>query len=121
MNLSISEEQLNALNQVLSQYSELAKIAFAQHDYAQAYQLVSEVLKIVPEHPIALSDLAIAELRLGHFEIAYQHFLQALEFSGDSVSINLYDGLTEACYFLNKPRDQKKIWTFSCTCTKKAS
>ena len=92
-----SQEQVDALNQVLVDFSQQARFAFDQHNYVLAHQLVTQVLNLVPNHPIALSDLAIAELRLGYYESAYQNFITALEASGDQVSINLYDGLTETC------------------------
>ena len=104
----VAAEKLETLNKILLDYSNQARQAFDQHNYDHAHQLVTEVLNIVPNHPIALSDLAIAEMRLGHYELAYEHFLQALEASGDDVSINLYDGLAEACFFVKKVRDQKK-------------
>ena len=103
-----SQEQVDALNQVLVDFSQQARFAFDQHNYVLAHQLVTQVLNLVPNHPIALSDLAIAELRLGYYESAYQNFITALEASGDQVSINLYDGLTETCYFLGKAKEQKK-------------
>lgn len=108
MNNGVPIEQLETLNKVLLDYSHQARSAFDRHDYVQATHLVREVLNIVPNHPIALSDLAIAVLRLGDYESAYQYFMQALEASGNNVSINLYDGLTEVCFYLKKVRDQKK-------------
>ena len=108
MNNVVSENELEHLNKILLDYSNQARQAFDKHDYVHARQLVSEVLNIVPHHPIALSDFAIAVLRLGDYESAYQYFMQALEASGDNVSINLYDGLTEACFYLKKVREQKK-------------
>ncbi len=66
---------------------------------------------MVPKHAGALSDLAYTELRLGRYNDAYQHYLQAIQASGANVNTNLYDGLTEVCHHLNKKRRNNQIWT----------
>lgn len=81
-----------------------------QHkDYAKAYQHVKQAVNLVPKHAGALSDLAYTELRLGRYNDAYQHYLQAIQASGANVNTNLYDGLTEVCHHLKKKKKQSNL------------
>lgn len=97
------------MNKILSQHFNAFKQAAAQGDYAKAYQHVKQAVSLVPKHPGALSDLAYTELRLGRYNEAYQHYLQAIQASGTNVNTNLYDGLTEVCHHLNKKKKQSNL------------
>ncbi|MCU4504551.1 tetratricopeptide repeat protein [Acinetobacter sp. WU_MDCI_Abxe161] len=97
------------MNKILNQHFNAFKQAAAQGNYAKAYQHVKQAVSLVPKHPGALSDLAYTELRLGRYNDAYQHYLQAIQASGANVNTNLYDGLTEVCHHLNKKEETMKF------------
>lgn len=92
----------------LQQTGDAFRAASARGDYAQAYELVKSVLQYVPQHPNANMDLAYTELRLQRFEQAYTHYLQAIQYFAGKVDTNLYDGLAETCYHLNKPDELQR-------------
>lgn len=97
------------MNKILNQHFNAFKQAAAKGDYAKAYQHVKQAVNLVPKHAGALSDLAYTELRLGRYNDAYQHYLQAIQASGANVNTNLYDGLTEVCHHLNKKKKQSNL------------
>ncbi len=97
------------MNKILNQHFNAFKQAAAQGDYAKAYQYVKQAVNLVPKHAGALSDLAYTELRLGRYNDAYQHYLQAIQASGANVNTNLYDGLTEVCHHLKKKKKQSNL------------
>ncbi len=97
------------MNKILNQHFNAFKQAAAKGDYAKAYQHVKQAVNLVPKHAGALSDLAYTELRLGRYNDAYQHYLQAIQASGAIVNTNLYDGLTEVCHHLNKKEETIKF------------
>lgn len=66
------------------------------------------MVKLVPDHAVVMMDLAFTELRLQRYEDAYDHYLQAIQLSPNTIDTNIYDGLAEVCYFLNKANDLKK-------------
>ena len=108
MNNVVSEEQLDELKNVLLSYTKQYRISFDQQDYLGAYQAVQNILKILPNNPIALCDLGIVESRLEQYEESYKHLLQAFNASDEELNIKLLDALTETCFFLKKIREQKK-------------
>lgn len=96
------------LQQFLQQTGQAFREATARGDYAQAHDLVKSVLRHVPQHPNANMDLAYTELRLQRYAEAYQHYHQAIQYFGAQVDTNLYDGLAEVCYYLNKPDELQR-------------
>ena len=100
----MGKKQVNPakLNQQLTQWGLEFRQLSAQGHYAGALLLVQKVLQLVPKHPNANMDLAYTELRLGRYADAYAHYHRAIEYFGAQVDTNLYDGLAEVCYYLNK-------------------
>ncbi|AXY55559.1 tetratricopeptide repeat protein [Acinetobacter chinensis] len=104
----IKKQNIEQLNKKLAQLSALFRQATAQKDYEAARKHVAEVLKYVPDHVVAMMDLAFTELRLERYEDAYRHYLKAISLSKARVDTNIYDGLTEVCYQLDKPDEVQK-------------
>lgn len=104
----INKKNVAQLNQKLNQISATFKVATAKGDFLIAHQAVSQVLKLVPNHVVAMMDLAFTELRLGRYEDAYTHYHQAIKLNPNVTDTNIYDGLAEVCHFLNKPEEVKK-------------
>ncbi|WP_089605916.1 tetratricopeptide repeat protein [Acinetobacter piscicola] len=104
----INKNNIAQLNQKLNQFSAQFKAATAQGNYLEAYQAVSQVVKLVPHHAVVMMDLAFTELRLQRYEDAYAHYQQAIQLNPNTIDTNIYDGLAEVCHFLNKPQELKK-------------
>lgn len=100
-----TSENINQINQKLNQIAKKIRIAFDQHNYALAKQLIlNHILKIAPNHPIALNDLAFAEYQLGDYQQAYDYLLEALNYSKTNVS-TIYDTLVSVCIALNRTEE----------------
>ncbi len=97
-----SPQNVQKINQQLQQLGHEFRVASARGDYQQAHKLVQKVLKIVPNHANAMMDLAYSELRLQRYHDAYVHYHQAIQLFAKQVDTNLYDGLAEVCFYLNK-------------------
>ena len=96
------EDPLTQLNQVLGKLSLQVRDLFERKQFQQAELIIQQVLSIVPNHPIALMNLATVNLRLQRYVEAYGLFQQAKSFMGDRIDPFVYCGLTESCHFLNK-------------------
>lgn len=101
----ITLEQVNAILQQLGQKS---KAAFKTKDYKAAQKYILRVLEIAPKQKIAWMDLATVTLRLSEYEQAYRYFQTCMQYMGNEVDTNVYDGMTEVCYWLEKYDEQLK-------------
>ena len=119
INRQINKKNVAQMNQKLNQLSAQFKAALAQGKYEDARQLVKQVLSLVPNHVIALMDLAFTELKLERYEEAYQHYHQAIKMSQNSIDTNIYDGLAEVCHYLGKT-EELKLYGARALNTKKA-
>ena len=97
------KRQINVkeLNQLLRQFSQKFRISLDKNDFQNAYQYILKANQLAPNHPKILMDLAYTELKLAKFAEAYKHYEQAIQYSSLDIDTNIYDGLTESCYFLN--------------------
>ena len=100
-----STKEVVKINQKLDAASKAFRGAVAQENYELAYQHILPAYKLAPEHAGILMDLAYTELKLGHYEKAFSRYKKAIRFSGSVVNTNIYDGMTEASHFLNRPDD----------------
>lgn len=100
--LTITPENVNQINQKLAIIAKQIRRAFDCHDYELGKNLLLEkVLKIAPNHPTALTDLAFAENKLGNTEQAYEYLTQALKYNQDKFSA-IYDSFVGVCSDLNR-------------------
>lgn len=106
LNHTENKMTLAYVNQVLGELGRQTKIAFQQKDYEIAKKLIHRVLEIAPKLSNAWMDLGTANLRLGYYDEAYAHFKKALVLMGEDVNTNVYDGLTEVCYLMEKQEEQ---------------
>lgn len=106
-NAQCSVSDLAQLNQVLRQLSLQVRDLFEQKKFREAQPIILQVLEIVPQHPIALMNLATVNLRLQHYAEAYRLFQQAKSVMGDDIQPFVYYGLTETCHFLNQQNDAR--------------
>jgi len=113
INLQTNKKNIVQLNQKLKNFSSEFKAATARGDFLTAHKAVTQVIKLVPHHAVAMMDLAFTELRLGRYEEAYQHYHQAIQLNPKTTDTNIYDGLTEVCHFLNKPDELQKYGTLA--------
>lgn len=102
-----SPKKLAQLNQQLAVLSAQFRRASAAADYQLAYELVRQVIDLVPQHPVAYMDLAYTELQLKRYLDAYAHYQHAITLSNGSVDPNIYDGLCEVCFALNRAQDMQ--------------
>ncbi|SPL71074.1 tetratricopeptide repeat protein [Acinetobacter stercoris] len=103
-----TKQNVAKLNKTLENLSISFRRAVNELDYQQAYSYIIKAHQLVPTQKNILMDLAYNELRLERYSDAYQHYLQAIKYSGTQIDTNIYDGLTEVCHFLNKPEEMKK-------------
>jgi hypothetical protein len=61
------EDPLKQLNQVLGKLSLQVRDLFERKQFQQAELIIQQVLSIVPNHPIALMNLATVNLRLQRY------------------------------------------------------
>lgn len=94
------------LTQMLAALSIQVRDLFEQKKFQQAQPLIQQVLMLVPNHPIALMNLATTDLRLGHYQAAYDAFKHAMSVMDDHIDTFIYCGLAETCRFLNKTDEQ---------------
>ena len=102
-----SEMTLEQLNQFLAEKANNIRTAFKNRDYLSANHQLLALIQVVPTHQNVLCDLAITEMRLGHYQVAYDYLQQAIQYHPDTIEINTYDAISEVCYFLNDTKQQK--------------
>ena len=102
-----SEMTLEQLNQYLAEKASSIRTAFKIRDYYRANQQLLELIQVVPTHQNVLCDLAITEMRLGHYQVAYGYLQRAIQYHPDAVEINTYDAMCEVCYFLKDSQQQQ--------------
>ena len=102
INNQINQKNIAQLNQKLNQLSGQFKAATAKGAFEEAHKAVSQVLKLVPNHVVAMMDLAYTELRLGRYDDAYKHYHQVIKLNPKATDTNVYDGLAEVCHYLGK-------------------
>lgn len=105
----ITEENVQQINETLAILARQIRQAFDRHDYATGKQILTEkVLKIAPNHPIALSDLAFCENKLGHHIEAYQCSMIALKYISPNdlkALAEAYDTLVNICFALHRTEE----------------
>lgn len=74
--------------------------------FNEAIKFAQQALKLMPNHPKVLGDLALAYLRAGLFDKAYVSYHKAIK-ATQGIDTNLYDGLTETCGHLGKSDEVK--------------
>ena len=78
-----------------------------------ARELFNEALRILPQYPFALTDLAVLELRQRRYAAAIDHLTRVVTISRDSP--NVYDhvvlrGLAQAKEFEGRPDEAARFW-----------
>lgn len=105
----ITEDNVQQINEALAILARQIRQAFDRQDYATGKQILTEkVLKIAPNHPIALSDLAFCENKLGHHVEAYQYIMTALKLITEHDLKSLaeaYDSLVNICLALHRKEE----------------
>ncbi|MDK4680902.1 hypothetical protein QDY71_09870 [Kingella negevensis] len=104
---------MEQLNQQLAELAQQARLEIDSGQFKEAEQTILKVLALVPNHIVALADLALVECRLGKKESAYTHIQQALTQcyeKNDDIELHLYAYGTgiEAC--LNTNRYEEARW-----------
>lgn len=99
-------QQAQQLNAKLAKIQVEYKKALADEQFQIAIDHVKSALKLLPNHPKVLGDLAFAYLRGQQFQQAYDTYHKAIKVNS-GIDTNLYDGLTEACWYLNKLDEMK--------------
>ncbi|MDO4450173.1 MAG: tetratricopeptide repeat protein [Moraxella sp.] len=97
------------LNHQLTAIAHRVRHALDAHDYPLAKRILTEQgLKLLPNHPIMLSDLAYAESQLGRYKEAYDYLQKALThydntpYRPDQPKYTIYDTLVSVCGQLNR-------------------
>lgn len=67
----------------------LGRLYYKQGRLAEAAELYREALRILPQYPLALVNLAELEIRSGHYKAAEQHLTQVVTIT--RASPNIYD------------------------------
>lgn len=105
----ITEENVQQINETLAILARQIRQAFDRQDYTTGKQILTEkVLKIAPNHPIALSDLAFCENKLGHHIEAYQYSMMALKYISPNdlkALAEAYDSLVNICLALHRKEE----------------
>lgn len=102
-----SAKQAQQLNAQLSQLQVKYKTSMVSEQFVVALEAIQQALKLIPNHPMALGDLALVYMRLQEFQKAYDTYLKAIKLS-KTFNINLYDGLAEVCGYLGKTDEVKQ-------------
>lgn len=100
----MQHHQLDTLNAQLQAIAQHVRDAISNHNFELAKHILTEQgLKLLPNHPIMLSDLAYVESQLGRHINAYHHLQQALKsydstgYQPDEPKSSIYDTLTKVC------------------------
>lgn len=103
--LSLQVQAINSKQCNISTLTYYIQLAFKQQDYVQASHYSQKLLKLLPQDSDTLLNFAYAELRQHHYKTAYKYYQLALQQHPRHFA-EIYDGLTEVCYFLNKTEEQ---------------
>ncbi|WP_294087952.1 hypothetical protein [uncultured Actinobacillus sp.] len=99
---------IDRINQQLLIFAKEVRVAFDNKDYLLAKDiLLSKVLKLAPNVPLALSDLAFAESKLGNHLTAYNHLMKAIQVSGTCVNSAIYDELVSVTQKLHRYEESR--------------
>lgn len=103
---AVTPDNVVQINEQLAIIARQIRHAFDRHDYQLGKQLLlDKVLKIAPNHPVGLSDLAFCEHKLGNHQQAYQHLMSAMQLTHPEHLNNLaeiYDILVNICLSLHR-------------------
>lgn len=82
--------------------------------FDEARVLFSEALRILPQYPLALTDLAVLDLRQGRYETAVDHLTRVVTVTRDAP--NVYDhvvlrGVAQARDLQGRPADAARFWS----------
>lgn len=92
---------IEQLNQKLKELEKQTRYHIDRQEYQQAKQTILQVLEYVPHHPIAYTDLALMEIRMGNPEEAYRiaHLaLKHADINGAHREALIYDMLVQTCW-----------------------
>jgi len=78
-----------------------------------SHELFGEALRILPQYPLALADLAVLELRQSHYAAAIDHLTQVVTVTRESP--NVYDhvvlrGIAQAKELEGRPQEAARFW-----------
>lgn len=77
-----------------------------QQKFSEGLALLNANLNNHPNNTALLNNIALCYLRLGQYQQAYEYYSKSLKInSGLKADTNLYDGLAEVCYYLDKPEE----------------
>lgn len=81
-----------------------------QNKYEQGLALLNSCLPRFPNTIALLNNIALCQLRLRHYQQAYDGYQQSLAIaSGLAANTNVYDGLCEVCYYLDKTDERQQF------------
>ncbi|MDU8923849.1 hypothetical protein RYD26_02775 [Pasteurellaceae bacterium LIM206] len=102
MTFQVNDMDIEQLNQQLAELAKQTRRAIDSNDFSLAKQTILNVLKMVPNHDIALADLAFVESKLGNKEAAMTAAEQALQYSRKPIDPYIYDTLVSRANDLNR-------------------
>jgi tetratricopeptide (TPR) repeat protein len=82
--------------------------------FDEARALFTEALRILPQYPLALTDLAVLDLRQGRYEAAIDHLTRVVTVTRDAP--NVYDhvvlrGVAQARDLQGRPAEGARFWS----------
>ncbi|UJF25356.1 tetratricopeptide repeat protein [Suttonella sp. R2A3] len=102
---AINSIDSKTLKQIIDEFMVLANNA----DFTAGKALLLQAAKHYPNEPLVFMNLGLCHLRLKELQAAYDAYQKTLAlFRDETPNTNLYDGLAEACFFLDKPEETKK-------------
>lgn len=106
---AITPENVVQINEQLAIIAKQIRHAFDRNDYQLGkLLLLDKVLKIAPNHPVALSDLAFSEYKLGNYTEAYDYLMTAIKFTPAEkldYLAEIYDNLVNICLSLHRKEE----------------
>ncbi|HKX18664.1 MAG TPA: tetratricopeptide repeat protein, partial [bacterium] len=90
-----------------------ARFLYQRGRFDEARALFTEALRILPQYPLALTDLAVLDLRQDRYEAAVDHLTRVVTVTRDAP--NVYDhvvlrGVAQARDLQGRPADAARFW-----------
>lgn len=94
-------KNIEAINEKLKELSDRKNEASINKDYELMEKIISEVLELVPNHGLALKEMADVKRRLKKYDEAYEIIDKAISnYDGDKIEV--YNSKMEICEEMNK-------------------
>lgn len=81
-----------------------------QNKYDQCLALLKPAVLRFPNNTTLLNNIGLCHLRLKQYQQAYDSYIKSLQLkSGLAANTNIYDGLCEVCYYLDKKQELQQF------------